>query len=85
MRSKKEQANKILLLYLPSTDTIPEITDIVYDMGKATGYATGIKPKGENEKRPKKDQGGNRREGELRAKMKGLRQDEATAGHKLHH
>ena len=85
MRSKKEQANKILLLYLLSTDTIPEITDIVYDMGKAIGYATGIKPKGENEKRPKKDQGGNRREGELRAKMKGLRQDKATAGHKLHH
>ena len=85
MRSKKEQANKILLLYLPSTATIPEITDIVYDMGKAIGYATGIKPKGENEKRPKKDQGGNRREGELRAKMKGLRQGEATAGHKLHH
>ena len=73
MISKKEQENKILLLYLPSTDTIPEITAIVHDMGKAIGYATGIKPKGENNNRLKKDQGGNRRERELTAKMKGLR------------
>ena len=47
----QERANKILRLYLPSADTIPEI---VYAMGKATGYATGIKPKEENENRPKK-------------------------------
>ena len=41
----RERANKILRLYLPSPDTIPEITDIVHAMGKAIGYATGIKPK----------------------------------------
>ena len=32
----QERAKKILHLYLPSADTIPEITDIVYAMGKAT-------------------------------------------------
>ena len=31
----RERANKILRLYLPSIDTIPEITGIVYTMGKA--------------------------------------------------
>ena len=54
----QERANKILRLYLPSADTIPEITDIVYAMGKAIGYATGIKPKERNENRPKKAEGG---------------------------
>ena len=50
----QERANKILRLYLPSADTITEITDIVYAMGKAVGYATGIRPKERNENRPKK-------------------------------
>ena len=35
----QERANNIFRLYLPSADTIPEITDIVYVMGKAIGYA----------------------------------------------
>ena len=54
----QERAYKILRLYLPSADTIPEITNIVYSMGKAIGYATGIKPKERNENRPKKAEGG---------------------------
>ena len=33
-----ERANKILNLYLPNTDTIFEITDMVYAMGKAVAY-----------------------------------------------
>ena len=41
----QERVNKILRLYLPSADTIPEITDIVYAMRKTLGYVTGIKPK----------------------------------------
>ena len=65
----EERANKILYLYLPSADTIPEITDIVYVMGKAIGYATGIKPKEGNENRPKKAQCGNRRERKLKAEI----------------
>ena len=35
----QERANNIFRLYLPSADAIPEITDIVYAMGKAIGYA----------------------------------------------
>ena len=58
----QETANKILRLHLPSVDTIPEITDIV--------YATGIKPREGNENRPKKAKGGNRRESKLKAEMK---------------
>ena len=80
----EERANKILYLYLPSADTIPEITDIVYVMGKAIGYATGIKPKEGNENRPKKAQCGNRRERKLKAEMKELRQDVTRAGNELH-
>ena len=30
---KMDSANKVLRLYLPSADTIPEITDIIYSMG----------------------------------------------------
>ena len=80
----QERANKILRLYLPSADTIPEITDIVYAMGKAIGYATEIKPKEGNENRPKKAEGGNRREHKLKAEMKDLRQDVARAKNELH-
>ena len=80
----QERANKILRLCLPSADTILEITDIVYAMGKATGYATGIKLKEGNENRPKKAEGGNRRERKLKAEMKELRQDVARAGNELH-
>ena len=66
----QERTNKILRLYLPSADTIPEITEIVYAMGKATGYATGIKPKEGHDNRPKKAEGGNRRERQLKAEIK---------------
>ena len=47
----QETANKIFRLYLPSADTTPGITDIVYAMGKATGFATGIKPEEGNKKK----------------------------------
>ena len=69
----QERANKIIRLYLPNADTIPEITDIVYAMGQAIGYATGIKPKEGNENRPKQDEGGNRRDHKLKTEMKELR------------
>lgn len=81
----QERANKIMSQYLPSADTIPEITDIVYAMGKAIGYVTGIKPKERNENnRPKKAEGGNRRERKLKAEMKELRQCVAKTGNELH-
>ena len=80
----QERANKILHLYLPSADTIPEITDMAHAMGKAIGYATGIKPKEGNVNRPEKAEGGNRRELKLKAEMKKLRKDVARAGNELH-
>ena len=80
----QERVNKTLPLYLPSADTIPEITNIVYAMGKAIGYATGIKPKEGSENRSKKAEGGNRRECKLKVEMKELRQDVARAGNELH-
>ena len=71
-------------MYLPSADRIPEITGIVHAMVKPIGYATGIKPKEENENRPKKAQGGNRRKRKLKAEMKDLRQHVAIAGNEFH-
>ena len=80
----QERANKVLRLYLPSVDTKPEITDIIYSMEKAVGHATGVKPKERNENGARKAEGGNRRERKLRTEMKRLRQDIARAGNELH-
>ena len=80
----QERANKILRFYLPSADTIPEITDIIYSMGKAVGHATGVKQKERNENRARKAEGGNRQEHKLRTEIKRLRQDIARAGNELH-
>ena len=78
-----ERANKILNLYLPNVDTIFEITDMVYAMGKAVAYTLGVKPKEKNQTKAKKAEGGNRRERKLKAKMKRLRQDIARVGNEL--
>ena len=75
----QERANN-----LPSADTIPEITSIVYAIRKAIGYATGIKPKVGNENRSKKAECGNRKEHKLKAEMKELTQDVSRVGNKLH-
>ena len=53
-------------------------------MGKAIGYATGIKLKEGNENRPKKAKSGNRRERKVKAEMKDLRQYVARIGNELH-
>ena len=79
-----ERANKILNLYLENVDTIFEITDMVYAMGKAVAYTLGVKPKEKNQRRAKKAEGENRRERKLKAEMKRLRQDIARAGNELH-
>ena len=80
----QERANKVLHLCLPSADTIPEITDIIYSMGKAVGHATGVKPKERNKNGARKAEGENRQERKLRTEMKRLRQDTARAGNELH-
>ena len=80
----QERSNKVLRMYLPSADTVPEITDIVHAMGKAVGYATGVRSKESNGNGVRKAEGGNRRERKLKAEMKKLRQDIARAGNELH-
>ena len=81
----QERSNKVLRMYLPSADTIPEITDIVYAMGKAVGYTMGVKSKESNGNGVRKTEGGNRRERKMKADMKKLRQDIVRAGNELHH
>jgi hypothetical protein len=80
----QDRANKILEMYLENVDTLPEIIDIVYAMGKAVGYATGVKPKDGVENRAGRADGGNRRERKLKADMRSLRKDIARAGNELH-
>ena len=79
-----ERANKILNLYLPNVDTIFEITDMVYAMGKTVAYMLGVKPKEKNQRRAKKAEGLNRREHKLKAEMKRLRLDIARAENESH-
>ena len=45
--------NPTSVFIFTSADTIPEITDTIYAMGKAIGYTTGIKPKEGHGNRPK--------------------------------
>ena len=78
------RANKILEKYLRSADTIREIIDIVYAMGKAVGYVMGVKPKEGNHNRGRKAAGRNRRERKLKADMKELRQNIAKTGNELY-
>ena len=58
--------------YISNADSIPEITDMTYAMGKAVANILGIKPK-ENQGRAQKAQGGNRRERKLKAEIKSRR------------
>ena len=67
-----------------SADTIPEIIDIVYAMGKAVRYVMGVKPRERNDNRGRKAAGGNRRERKLKADMKELRQNIARTGNELY-
>ena len=53
-------------------------------MGKAAGYAMGVRSKESNGNEVRKAEGGNRRECKLKAEMKKLRQDIARAGNELH-
>ena len=80
----QERSNKVLRMYLPRADTVPEITDIVYAMGKAVGYAMRVRSKESNGNGVRKAEGGNRRERKLKAEMKKLRQDITRAGNELH-
>ena len=63
-------------------DEIPEITDVVYAMGKAIAEKIGITKKDRQQK--KKPGNGNRRERKLKAEIKQLRQKIARISNEMH-
>ena len=65
-------------------DTIPEITDKVYAMGKAIEKKKGIVQKEKKGKVKRKPTNRNRRERQLKAEMKELRQRIARANNELY-
>ena len=71
----KESANRKLDIYLKEVDTIPEIRDKVYAMGRAIGLKLSKLVEGDQGDRKKKSaNGGNRRERKLKKEIKELRQ-----------
>ena len=80
----QKSANKILKIYLKSADTLPEVTDIVYAMGKAIGSHLGVKQRDNDSTGKRIADGGNRRERKLKKEMKELRQNIARASNEIH-
>ena len=81
----KESPNRVLDTYLKEVDTIPEICDKVYAMGRATGFKLGKLVEGDQGDRKKKNaNGGNRRERKLKKEIKELRQIVAKTSNKLY-
>ena len=80
-----DNANKVLSLYLTGTETIPEISDIVYAMGRTIGEKLGKLRDGskENRRRTKPNEG-NRTERKLKKEIKELRQRITKASNELH-
>ena len=77
----RRAANKILKEKLAKAETVNEIVDKVYAMGKAVARKMGIKKKCKNTNSKKK---GNRREREKLEKIKELRQKIAWASNERH-
>ena len=81
----KESANRILDIYLKEVDTIPEICDKVYAMGRGIVFKLGQLVEGDQGDRKKKNaNGGNRRECKLKKEIKELRQIVAKTSNKLY-
>ena len=77
----RRAANKILKKKLAKVETVNEVVDKVYAMGKAVARKMGIKTKSKNKNCKKK---GNRREMEKLEKIKELRQKIAWASNEIH-
>ena len=80
----QERANSTLRKYLRGVDTIPEITDKVYAMGKAVEIKISLPQKVSRGNRRQKPSNGNRRVRKMKREMKMLRRSIARAGNKLH-
>ena len=81
----KESAKQILSIYLKEVDTIPEICDKVYAMGRAIGIKLGKLVEVNHGNRKKRlTNGDNRRECKLKKEIKQLRQVVAKMSNKLY-
>ena len=74
-RFDNQLKDRILDIYLTEADTIPEICDKVYAMGKAIGFKLGKLIEGsQGDTKKKSASGGNRWEWKLKKEIKELRQ-----------
>ena len=80
----KTSVNKILSIYLLNTDSIPEITDKVYTMGRAVSFKLGVGQREQNGDRKQKPKEGNRRERKLKLETKDLKQGITRISNELH-
>ena len=81
----KESANRVLDIYQKEVDTIPEMCDKVYPMGRAIGFKMGKLVEGNQGDRKKKNvNGGNIRERKLKKEIKELRQIIAKTSNELY-
>ena len=80
----EESANRILDEYLHGDESIPEITDKVYAMGKAIKIKSGIVQRQANYRRRNKPSNGNSREKKLKAEMKKPRQQIARTSNDIY-
>ena len=81
----KKSTNGILDIYLKKVDTIPEICDKVYAMGRATGFKLGKFAEGHQGDRTKKSVNGeNRWERKLKKAIKELYQIETKTNTELY-
>ena len=77
--------NKILALYLRDVDTIPEICDKVYAMGRAIASKLGVRVDKEQPGKKKGNAaGGNRQERKLKKEIKELQQKIAKTSNELY-
>ena len=81
----KENANRVLDIYLKEVDTIPEICDKVYAMGRAIDFKLGKLVENDSGERKKKSAlEGNRRERKLNKEIKELYQIVAKMSKELY-
>ena len=80
----EENAIRVLDEYLHGDENVPEITDKVYAVGKASAIKSGIVQKQANYRRKNNPSNGNRKERKLKAEMKRLRQQIARTSNEIY-
>ena len=80
----KESANRVLDIYLKEVDTILEIFDKVYAMGRTVGFNLGKLIGDQGDIKKKSASGGNRRERKLKKEIKELHQIVAKTSNELY-